>query len=251
VDSRLRAHSSRTSDEHAEGATGAQSICTPCATFIAPENPGSYGPGSMAAHLAKGTNREPRRTIAHLSWVTLCAVAVLGTSCASPVGPRVQPLHIEGPGSGLVARVASNPGGEAAEAAGQAEIIAAWRSAQQAFEESALLPDPAEPALSATTVNPQLSFTEALLRGIQESGGVARGPVDLGYPTVVASTSSEATVRSCLHDGEIVVSRTTGQPVPGIDGRVADELVVSLMVKTEGEWMLSDQTVREDECGTP
>jgi RNase P/RNase MRP subunit p29 len=85
---------------------------------------------------------------------------------------------------------------------------------------------------------------------MRASGEVARGPVDLGDPRIVASTSNEATVRSCLHDAEVVVSRATGQPVPGIEGRVADELVVSLMVETEGEWKLSDQTVREDECGT-
>ena len=142
-------------------------------------------------------------------------------------------------------------GGGAGEAAGQAEIVAAWRSAQQAFEDGALVPDPTEPELSATTVNPQLSFTQALLAGMQASGDVASGPVDLGEPRVVASTANEATVRSCLHDAEVVVSRTTGQPVPGIEGRVDDELVVSLMVRTGGEWKLSDQTVREDECGTP
>jgi hypothetical protein len=251
VDSRLRMCSGRTSDEHPDGATYVQSICTPCATFIAPENAGSYGPRPMVAHLAGSQNRERRRTVAYLSWVALCVVVVLGTSCASPLDSGVQPLHIKDSGSGLVARVADSSGGEAGGVAGQAVILAAWRSAQQAFEDAALLPDPAEPALSATTVNPQLSFTEALLGGIRASGDVARGPVDLGVPRVVASTSNEATVRSCLHDAEIVVSRTTGQPVPGIDGRVANELVVSLMVKTESEWMLSDQTVREDECGTP
>lgn len=148
-------------------------------------------------------------------------------------------------------QAAESPGGGAGEAAGQAEIVAAWRSAEQAFEDAALVPDPAEPALEATTVDPQLSFTQALLGGMQASREVARGPVDLGEPRVVASTANEATVRSCLHDAEVVVSKTTGQPVSGIEGRVADELVVSLMVKTEGEWMLSDQTVREDECGTP
>ncbi|MGB7050683.1 MAG: hypothetical protein WBG41_03860 [Acidimicrobiales bacterium] len=147
-------------------------------------------------------------------------------------------------------QAAESPGGGAGEAAGQAEIVAAWRSAEQAFEDAALVPNPAEPALEATTVDPQLSFTQALLGGMQASREVARGPVDLGEPRVVASTANEATVRSCLHDAEVVVSKTTGQPVSGIEGRVADELVVSLMVKTEGEWMLSDQTVREDECGT-
>lgn len=189
--------------------------------------------------------------MAHLSWAALCAVVVLGTSCASQSSRGVQPLHLRGLERGLEARAAESPGDGAGEAAGQAEIVAAWRSAQQAFGESALVPDPAEPELSATTVNPQLSFSQALLGGMQASGEVARGRIDLGEPSVVASTSNEATVRSCLRDAEVVVSRATGQPVPGIEGRVADELVVSLMVKTAGEWQLSDQTVREDQCGTP
>lgn len=205
----------------------------------------------MAVHRTGWRNREWRRTVTHLPWVALCAVLVVGTSCTGPSGAGIQPLHMRDLGSGLGARVAEDRGDEPGQAAGQAEILAAWRSALEAFEAGALVPDPAEPALAATTVNPQLSFSEALLSGLQASGDVARGRIDLGDPKVVASTSNEVTVRSCLHDAEIVVSRTSDQPVAGIEGRVADELVVSLMVRTEGDWKLSDQTVREDECGTP
>ena len=83
---------------------------------------------------------------------------------------------------------------------------------------------------------------------MREADEFARGPVDLGFPTVVASTSTEATIRSCLIDGEIVISRRTGLPVAGVEGRVANELVISVMERPDGEWVLADQSVREIAC---
>ncbi len=50
--------------EHPRRRNDAQSICTPCASFIAPEIAGSYGPAPMANHLAGRQHRERRRRVA-------------------------------------------------------------------------------------------------------------------------------------------------------------------------------------------
>ncbi len=128
------------------------------------------------------------------------------------------------------------------------EIVGAWRSAQQAFENAALSADQSEPELVATTVEPQLGTTQSLLAGMRAADEVARGSVGLGRPMIVAATLTEATVRSCLKDAEIVISKRSGRAVPGLEGRVADELVISVMERRKGEWMLADQSVREAAC---
>jgi hypothetical protein len=204
----------------------------------------------MATCFAGGRHHELRLSVAGAAAV-LCAVVLLGASCTSPSDAGIQPLSTRGvdgdsgtplPGSPEVG-IGSDPG--------QQEIVTGWRSAQEAFGSAVIAQDPTEPALAATTVEPQLSLTQALLDGMRAAGEGARGSYDLGQPRVVASTSNEATVRSCLHDAVIVFSGKTGKPVPGVEGEVANELVVSLMVETGGEWKLSDQTVREDQCSSP
>ena len=178
----------------------------------------------------------------------LWPLVLLGAACAATGSVGVQPLRAQShPGRGG-ASPNSVGVGETGTESPNADILTAWRSAEQAFDSAALTADPTEPALPATTVDPQLSFTKELLGAMQASGQLARGAVSYGQPVVVAETSSEATVRSCLHDAEIVFDRATGLPVPGIEGEVADELVVSLMLRTDGGWKLSDQTVRANVC---
>ena len=189
----------------------------------------------------------------------------LGAACGSTgAAEGIQPLHpgaIAGPSTGsssgdrAPARARSpSPGSQAAQGPARApsgedpEVIGAWRTAERAFENAALSADTSEPELIATTVEPQLGTSESLLNGMREADEFARGPVDLGFPTVVASTSTEATIRSCLIDGEIVISRRTGLPVAGVEGRVANELVISVMERPDGEWVLADQSVREIAC---
>jgi hypothetical protein len=260
VEIRLFAHPGRRHDSSSAGLPNSQTICTPCATFVARPKVRSYGPPAVPAHLFEERTRVWRtegagRAAARLGAVGIVSISLLATACSVTTGRGVQPLALQGSGhrpppGGLGARAAGTVTDSVDDPATGAAILMAWRSAQLAFQSAALTADPGEPALTATTVDPQLSFTQALLAGMIASGEESRGPVDLGQPTVVAATSDEATVRSCLHDAEIVVSRASGRPVPGIEGRAADELVVSLMVRTEGVWKLSDQTVRESSCPT-
>ena len=56
----------------------------PVQPSLHPKTPVRMVRDPMVAHLAGSQNRERRRTVAYLSWVALCVVVVLGTSCAGP-----------------------------------------------------------------------------------------------------------------------------------------------------------------------
>jgi hypothetical protein len=130
-------------------------------------------------------------------------------------------------------------------------VISAWLAAEVAFEQAALTADPDEPDLAATTVAPQLAWSQSLLAQMQSSGEVSRGPVDHGHPQILAQRASVATVQSCMHDAEVVVSSVTGQPVPDEAGQVDFELFTSTMVQTDTGWKLATQTVGVDSCHAP
>ncbi len=192
----------------------------------------------------------------------LSSLASLAAGCAAGTTPGatsgIRPLSasgqspLDGRGSGDTSRSGALPeapnGPLRIAPSEESDVLSAWRAAEQAFESAALSADASAPGLGATTTEPQLSYSEDLLAAMSESGEAATGPVDLGHPTVVASTTSEATVRSCLHDAEVVVVLSTGRPVPGIAGQIADELVISLMTQADGEWKLADQSVRPGAC---
>jgi hypothetical protein len=143
------------------------------------------------------------------------------------------------------------PGGSPvsdAPSASNSPIVSAWLAAEAAFEEAALTSDPDQPELIATTIAPQLPWTRSVLAQMQSAGQVARGPVDYGRPRVVTQGSGLATVQSCEHDGEVVVSLATGQPVPGDAGQVDFELFTSTMELTDTGWKLATQTVGVGTC---
>ncbi len=83
---------------------------------------------------------------------------------------------------------------------------------------------------------------------MQASGEVARGRASYGPTAVRMLGAQRAQVTACLHDAEVVVTATTGQPVPGIEGEVADELVTSTMELVTGTWKLASQTVGVGQC---
>ena len=128
------------------------------------------------------------------------------------------------------------------------QVASGWLAAEGAFADAARTSDPFEPELAATTLAPQLGWTRSLLEKMSADGLVATGPVHYGTPQVTGLHGAQATVRACAMDAEIVVSDTTGRPVPGILGQVAFELFTSKMQLTEGEWKLASQSVGEGQC---
>ena len=131
----------------------------------------------------------------------------------------------------------------------KSQILSAWLAAEEAFDTAALTSDADQPDLAATTVAPQLTWSQALLERMEESGQIARGPVNYGKPEVVRISSGSATVTSCVYDAEIVVSADSGRPVPGIPGQVDHELFESIMRSTTTGWKLATQTVGVGRCG--
>ena len=128
------------------------------------------------------------------------------------------------------------------------QIITAWLASQRAFETAALTADPNEPSLAATTIDPQLSWTRALLDEMHASGQLARGRVEPGSPEVLAFQGTQAVVQSCDYDTEIAVWAASGRPVPGLPGQVDYELVTSTMELTGSGWKLSTQSVGTGQC---
>jgi hypothetical protein len=128
------------------------------------------------------------------------------------------------------------------------QIVAAWLSAEQAFDTAALTSDPSEPDLVATTVDPQLAWTRSLLARMRAAGQIARGRIHYGPPSVKLVGPGEATVQSCADDAEIVISASTGSPAPGVPGQVDFELFDSTMELSGGEWRLVTQRVGVGQC---
>jgi hypothetical protein len=127
-------------------------------------------------------------------------------------------------------------------------VVSSWLAAEHAFDTAALIADPSQPDLAATTVAPQLGATQTLLEEMRSSGEVATGVARYGTPTVRLVGSERAQVVSCLHDAEIVVSAATRKPVPGVLGEVDFELIRSTMELVDGEWKLRSQTVGVGQC---
>lgn len=128
-------------------------------------------------------------------------------------------------------------------------MVTAWLAAEQAFNTAALTADPNEPDLAVTTVAPQLGWSQSLLVQMSAAAEVARGAVDYGSPEVLAIGAGTATVQSCIHDAEVVMSAASGRPVAGVEGQVDDELVTSTMKSTVNGWKLATQTVGVGRCG--
>ena len=128
-------------------------------------------------------------------------------------------------------------------------VISAWVAAQRAFDDAARTADADAPELAATTVAPQLPWTQALLGHMRADGEEARGPVSFGEPRVDGRATDEVVVRACLHDSEIVFSVATGRPVAGPTGQADYELLMSTMEQANSGWKLETQSVGVGACG--
>ena len=172
------------------------------------------------------------------------AVGLFITSCG--VVPLAGHARISAAGTSAVAgTVAGTPGNSSIDSE---QVVAAWIAAQQAFDSAALSADPSTPGLAATTVPPQIDASRSLLEQMSEADEHAEGVVRFGTPRVVSMQATLAEVRSCVHDGEIVVSATSGVPVAGVLGEVDYELFESTMESTPDGWKLMTQTVGAGAC---
>jgi hypothetical protein len=134
--------------------------------------------------------------------------------------------------------------------AADGQVISAWLAAQKAFHDAALTSDPNAPELAATMVPPLLDSVRTNLAQLRAQGEIAKGPIFLGNPHITDRGTGGTEVVSCIHDEEIGIVAKTGQPVPGIAGQAAYELVTSIMQPTSDGWKQADQTVEVSNCAT-
>ena len=220
------------------------SSCTEGATIVAPETVSFYGPPPM--NRLNGLRASLRRAT---TWAPLVVVACsMAAACSSPSSATATKSTIRNrPNQGAVNSTTTAPG-HPVDASMSGQIVAAWLASQRAFETAALTADPSEPALAATTIDPQLSSTRALLDKMHAAGQIARGTRHYGKPTVLAFQANVAIVRSCDYDTEVAVWAASGQPVPGVPGQVDFVWVTSTMELTGTGWKLFTQTVGTGQC---
>ena len=177
--------------------------------------------------------------------LVLALLAWLAAACSSP-GPNASP-----PSSTTTTPIpSSSPTTTTTNplTATDAAILAGWRAAENAFYRASASPTGlTAAALPATMVNPELLLVKRGLAGDEHDGFIGRGPWDLGSPEVAAfdpssGNPSTATVKSCIHDSQIVVNQQTGQPAPGLAGVSDWAGATSTMVLSDGIWKLSKQS---------
>ena len=127
-----------------------------------------------------------------------------------------------------------------------ASVLAAYRASSAAFEQALATANPADPALAATMVDPQLQSVKANLLADQRQGIVGRGTVTL-HPKVVAISGATAMVVDCVYSTSELVYEASGKPVPPVTPPENDGIRATLDL-TGGSWKLAEQTVTEGSC---
>ena len=125
-------------------------------------------------------------------------------------------------------------------------VLAAYRAGWKAFEQAAAAANPADPALAATMVDPQLQGVKANLLADQRQGMVGRGDTSL-HPKVVSISATTATVVDCAYSTAELVYASTGKPVPPVTPPENDGVRATLVL-VGGTWKISKQTVTDGKC---
>jgi hypothetical protein len=125
-------------------------------------------------------------------------------------------------------------------------VLAAYRAGWAAFEQALATANPADPALAATMIDPQLQGVKANLLADQVHGMIGRGTFTL-HPKIVSLSASTATVVDCAYSTSVLLYAKTGKPVPPITPPENDGVRAAL-VFTGGTWKVYKQTVTDGKC---
>ena len=202
------------------------------------------GAASSAARTAQdacettGTSgRGSQRSRLVIGMLSLAAAALLLAACGGgPASSTATTVRAK------AARSTPSPTTDPASTA----VLAAYRAASAAFEQALATANPADPALAATMIDPQLQSVKANLLADQREGIVGRGSVSL-HPKVVAVTATTATVVDCAYSTTELVYARTGKPVPPVTPPENDGIRATLDL-SNGSWRLAKQTVTEGSC---
>lgn len=173
----------------------------------------------------------------------VCAVLAISALVLAGCGTGTTNASHSPAASGRPATASVSPSSQHAESAA---VLAGYRAASAAFEQALATANPADPALAATMVDPQLQSVKANLLADQREGIVGRGTVSL-HPKVVAITATTATVVDCAYSTTELVYARTGKPVPPVTPPENDGIRATLDL-SNGSWRLAKQTVTEGSC---
>ena len=127
-----------------------------------------------------------------------------------------------------------------------AAVLAAYRAGWKAFEQALATANPADPALAATMVDPQLQGVKANLLADQRQGMVGRGTFTL-HPKIVSISATTATVVDSAYSTAALVYVSTGKPVPPVTPPENDGVHATLVL-AGGTWKIAKQTVTDGKC---
>lgn len=165
-------------------------------------------------------------------------LAACGGGGASSTASTLRPKPTSSSTSTSTSTSTTDPAGSA--------VLAAYRAGWAAFEQALTTANPADPALAATMINPQLQGVKANLLADQVHGMIGRGTFTL-HPKVVSLSASTATVVDCAYSTSVLLYAKTGKPVPPITPPENDGVRAAL-VFTGGTWKVYKQTVTDGKC---
>lgn len=184
-------------------------------------------------------------------WVALAgagiAAAVLVVLLASGDDPDPPPERAETATTVAPTTPSSEPPTPStldAQAATEAEVIAAYRAAVQAEIEAAAIPDPDYPGIAATHTGPMLEqWRDVLLFGLRADGRVIRYPEPSLYDPEIESIEFRgdevAVLTVCVvDDGERYVVATNELVSDGVPNTVLGE---EALQRVDGVWRLAER----------
>jgi hypothetical protein len=142
----------------------------------------------------------------------------------------------------------SSPSSTEKRAAIDAAIVNGWKSALNAYDNAARQGHWDSHALAASFNSPLLQSVENNLHRIDEAGDIAIGNTRVLRVAVIHADQYVAMVSGCVQDNEIVVSKFTKEPVPGILGRADEETFEAVLRKHFSVWKVASQSVAEGTC---
>lgn len=190
------------------------------------------------ARVTTGTSgRGSRRSRLVIAVLSLAAAALLLAACGG--GPASSTATT------VRAKAAKSTPSSTTDPASTA-VLAAYRAGWRAFEQALATANPADPALAATMVDPQLQGVKANLLADQRQGMVGRGTFTL-HPKIVSISATTATVVDCAFSTEALVFVSTGKPVPPVTPPENDGVRATLVL-AGGTWKIAKQTVTDGKC---
>lgn len=130
----------------------------------------------------------------------------------------------------------------------EAEVVAAYEAASQAFLDAAAIPDPDFPALAQTHVDPMLDQRRGVLTQLKFEGRVIRLPADsvrsIEAESFEAHGDGTAVLVVCIIDDGERYDAATGELLT--DGRPGTSRFRAALRNVDGRWVLAEQLLEEE-----